>query len=52
MRPTSFVGQDNLDFQTRAHFFGVAAKSMRQILIEYARKIQAVKRGQGQKNLN
>jgi len=49
MRPTSLVGQDNLDFQTRAPFFGVAAKSMRQILIEYARKIQTVKRGQGKK---
>lgn len=46
------VGQDNLDFENRAHFFGVAAKSMRQILIEYARKIQAAKRGKGEKKIS
>ena len=29
----------------RAHFFGVAARAMRQVLVEYARKRQAAKRG-------
>ena len=31
--------------QGRAHFFGVAARAMRQILVEHARKRQAAKRG-------
>lgn len=33
------------DWQSRAHFFGVAARAMRQILIDYARKRKAQKRG-------
>jgi RNA polymerase sigma factor (TIGR02999 family) len=34
-----------LSWQNRAHFFGIAARSMRQILIEKARAHRAVKRG-------
>jgi RNA polymerase sigma factor (TIGR02999 family) len=34
-----------LSWQNRAHFFGIAARSMRQILIERARARHAVKRG-------
>jgi RNA polymerase sigma factor (TIGR02999 family) len=41
------VGQENLNLQNRNHFFGVAANSMRQILVDYARKRNAVKRGKG-----
>ena len=33
------------DFQNRAHFFGVAAKAMRHILVDYARSKQSDKRG-------
>jgi RNA polymerase sigma factor (TIGR02999 family) len=33
------------DFQNRAHFFGVAAKAMRHILVDYARSKQSQKRG-------
>jgi RNA polymerase sigma factor (TIGR02999 family) len=33
-----------LDIQNRAHFFGVAARLMRQILVEYARSRKALKR--------
>lgn len=40
-----FVGKDNLDMNNRAHFFCLAAKSMREILIDYARKRRAAKRG-------
>ena len=36
-----------LSWSTRAHFIGIAARSMRQILIERARARQAVKRGGG-----
>ena len=39
------IGQKLPDWQSRAHFFGVAARLMRQILVEYARGHQAAKRG-------
>lgn len=39
------VGQKLPQWQNRAHFFGVAARLMRQILVEYARGHQAAKRG-------
>jgi RNA polymerase sigma-70 factor (ECF subfamily) len=35
----------HLDWQSRAHFFGIASRLMRQILVEYARKRSAAKRG-------
>jgi RNA polymerase sigma factor (TIGR02999 family) len=35
--------------QNRTHFFGVAARVMRQILVDYARARQAAKRGAGMK---
>src|SRR6202171_3242992 len=35
----------HLSWQNRAHFFGIAARSMRQILIERARARGAAKRG-------
>lgn len=38
----------SLSWQNRAHFFGIAARSMRQILVERARTRDAVKRGGGQ----
>jgi RNA polymerase sigma factor (TIGR02999 family) len=39
------IGQKLPEWQNRAHFFGVAARLMRQILVEYARGHQAAKRG-------
>ena len=53
LQPTALVHdayirllQDSsLSWQSRAHFFGIAARSMRQILIERARARAAVKRG-------
>jgi RNA polymerase sigma-70 factor, ECF subfamily len=41
------VGYTDLAWQSRAHFYGVAARLMRQILIDHARKHQAGKRGAG-----
>ncbi len=35
------------DWQGRAHFFGVAARAMRSILVDHARARQAAKRGGG-----
>ena len=39
------VGQDRLRVENRAHFFGIAALLMRQILVDHARKRGAAKRG-------
>ena len=39
------------DFQNRAHFFGVAAKAMRHILVDYARSKQSEKRGGGRERI-
>ena len=39
------AGQNPPQWQNRAHFFGIAAHVMRQILVEYARAHSAAKRG-------
>jgi RNA polymerase sigma factor (TIGR02999 family) len=39
--------QTNPRWQNRAHFFAVAARAMRQILVSYARSQQSQKRGGG-----
>jgi RNA polymerase sigma factor (TIGR02999 family) len=39
--------QTNPNWQSRAHFFAVAARAMRQILVSYARTQRAQKRGGG-----
>src|SRR6266404_8915318 len=39
--------QTNPRWQNRAHFFAVAARAMRQILVSYARSQRAEKRGGG-----
>lgn len=38
------VKQRNPSWQDRSHFFGVAARLMRQILVDHARRRQAIKR--------
>lgn len=39
------VSQDNKQWRDRTHFFGIAARLMRQILVEHARARHAAKRG-------
>ncbi len=39
--------QTNPSWQNRAHFFAVAARAMRQIVVDYARSYQTQKRGGG-----
>ena len=39
--------QTNPNWQTRAHFFAVAARAMRQILVNYAKSYRSQKRGGG-----
>jgi RNA polymerase sigma factor (TIGR02999 family) len=41
------VASDHKCWENRAHFFAVAARAMRQVLIGYARKHKAEKRGGG-----
>jgi len=43
----ALVDQQLPDFESRSHFFGVAASIMRQVLIGHARKRNAKKRGGG-----
>jgi RNA polymerase sigma factor (TIGR02999 family) len=52
LQPTALIHEaylplvDNgIDYQCRQHFFGIAARVMRQILVDYARARQATKRG-------
>ena len=41
------VGEDPNQWQDRVHFFATAARAMRQILVDHARKHMAAKRGSG-----
>lgn len=60
LQPTALVGeayvrlvdQKSASWQNRAHFFGVAAKLMRDILVDYARERLAAKRGGDQYRLS
>ena len=53
LQPTALVheaylrlaDQTDLSWQSRAHFFSIAAAAMRRILVEHARRRYAVKRG-------
>ena len=46
------VGNEQLTWQNRAHFFGAAAEAMRRILIDNARRKRAQKHGGGQQRLD
>jgi len=41
------AGQSRVEWQNRAHFYGVAAQAMRRILVNYAESRRAGKRGGG-----
>jgi RNA polymerase sigma factor (TIGR02999 family) len=53
LQPTALVNETYLrlvddsrvDWQNRSHFFGIAARAMRQVLMEHARRRAAAKRG-------
>ena len=56
LQPTALVNEVYLrllgaprDWDSRAHFFGAAARAMRQILVDYARKRNAAKRRGGER---
>jgi RNA polymerase sigma factor (TIGR02999 family) len=46
------IDQKNVRWQNRAHFFGIAATLMRRILVEHARRHQALKRGNAESKLS
>ena len=46
------VEQEGMRWENRAHFFGIAAHLMRQILVDHARSRQAAKRGGAQVRLS
>jgi RNA polymerase sigma factor (TIGR02999 family) len=41
------VGQNRVEWQNRAHFFGIAAQLMRRVLVDHARRRAAAKRDAG-----
>lgn len=41
------TGGTGIDWESRAHFFGAASRAMRQVLVDFARRRTAVKRGGG-----
>lgn len=41
------IGSESLEIQNRAHFFAVASRQMRRILVDHARADQAQRRGGG-----
>jgi len=45
----SLIKQQPMTFENRSHFFGVCARLMREILVQYARRQNAAKRGGGYK---
>lgn len=54
LQPTALVNeayvrlvQARVRWEDRGHFYGIAAKAMRQILVDYARKHRTAKRGLG-----
>jgi RNA polymerase sigma factor (TIGR02999 family) len=60
LQPTALVheawlrlgGEAQPNWQNRAHFFGAAAEAMRRILIDHARRRQALRHGGGQERVN
>ena len=58
LQPTALVHEayvrlidQNVDWQNRAHFIGIAAQAMRRILVDHARGTERLKRGGGWKRV-
>lgn len=45
------LGKQQTNWENRAHFFGAAARAMRQILVDYARRTSSAKRGDRRKRV-
>ena len=46
------VDQTRVQWRDRAHFFALAARAMRQVLVDYARRYRAQRRGGGMKRVS
>lgn len=46
------INQDRVEWRDRAHFFAIAAKMMRRIMVDYGRQKRAAKRGGGRPDLS
>jgi RNA polymerase sigma factor (TIGR02999 family) len=46
------VDQTRVQWRDRAHFFALAARAMRQILVDYARRYRAQRRGGGMRQVS
>ena len=44
------VDDEHIEWESRGHFFGIAARIMRRVLVDNARKYKAQKRGGGQRD--
>jgi RNA polymerase sigma factor (TIGR02999 family) len=44
--------EQSVSWQSRAHFFGIAARLMRQLLVDYARARQRLKRGRDRRQIS
>jgi len=51
MRLAGHVGQHGAAWEDASHFFGIAARVMRQVLVDYARAGGAAKRGAGRRRV-
>src|SRR5262249_46628980 len=56
LQPTGLINEayirlieqaDGIEWESRSHFFGIAARLMRMILVDHARRRGAIKRGSG-----
>lgn len=45
------LGREAASWDNRAHFFGAAARAMRQILVDHARRVESAKRGDRRKRI-
>lgn len=45
------IGKEPIGWENRAHFFGIAARTMRDVLVEQARRTRAQKRGGGERDV-
>jgi RNA polymerase sigma factor (TIGR02999 family) len=46
------VDQNRVEWRDRGHFFALAARAMRRILVDYARRYRALRRGGGVRHLS
>ena len=47
----NLIDTDRVEWENRAHFFGIAARAMREILVEHARRRGRIKRGSGRSSI-